>query len=65
MGFLGEEYWSGLPFLSLEYLANPGTELASPALAGGFFTTEPTGKPSSPTVKCFFQNPLLPIKSLI
>ena len=45
MGFLGEEYWSGLPFLSLEYLANPGTELASPALAGGFFTTEPTGKP--------------------
>ena len=30
-------------------LPNPGTELASPkspALAGGFFTTEPPGKPN-------------------
>ena len=40
--FPREEYWGGLPFPS------PGIEeesLASPALAGGFFTTEPTGKP--------------------
>ena len=32
-------------------LPNPGIELmspASPALAGGFFTTEPPGKPSAP-----------------
>ena len=26
-------------------LPNPGTELMSPALAGGFLTTEPSGKP--------------------
>ena len=26
-------------------LPNPGTEPASPALTGGFFTTEPPGKP--------------------
>ena len=26
--------------------SDPGTELASPALAGGFFTTGPSGKPS-------------------
>ena len=26
-------------------LLNPGTEPAFPALAGGFFTTEPPGKP--------------------
>ena len=27
-------------------LPNPGIEPMSPALAGGFFTTEPSGKPS-------------------
>ena len=26
----------------------PGIELVSPALAGGFFTTEPPGKPQAP-----------------
>ena len=41
-----QEYWSGLPFPSLGYLPNPGIEPASPALAGGFFTTEPPEKPS-------------------
>ena len=44
--FLRQEYWSGLPFPSLEDLPNPGTEptsLAPPALAGGFFTTGPPG----------------------
>ena len=47
MGFLRQEYWSGLPFPSPEDLPNPGIEpasLTSPALAGGFFTTEPPGK---------------------
>ena len=29
-------------------LADPGIEHASPALAGGFFTTEPPGKPNKP-----------------
>ena len=46
MGFPRQEYWSGLPFSSPENFPNPGTEPVSPALAGGFFTTEPLGKPS-------------------
>ena len=29
-------------------LPGPGVEPVSPALAGGFFTTEPPGKPRSP-----------------
>ena len=45
MGFPRQEYWSGLPFPSPGYLSNPGIEPNSPALAGGFFTTEPQGKP--------------------
>ena len=45
MGFPRQEYWSGLPFPSPGDLPDPGMELASPALAGGFFTTEPPGKP--------------------
>ena len=47
MGFPRQEYWSGLPFPSLEDLPHPGTEPESLALAGGFFTTEPPGKPGS------------------
>ena len=46
MGFSRQEYWSGLPFLSLEDLLTPGIKPMSPALAGGFFTTEPPGKPT-------------------
>ena len=40
MGFARQEYWSGLPFLAPGDLPDPGTEPTSPALAGGFFTTE-------------------------
>ena len=50
MGFSRQEYWSGLPFPSLGNLPDPGIEPASPALAGGFFTTELPGKPRSDTV---------------
>ena len=49
MGFSREEYWSGLPFPPPGDLPDPGIELASPVfptLAGGFFTTEPPGKPT-------------------
>ena len=45
MGFPRQEYWSGLPFPSPGDLPDPGIKPASPALAGGFFTTEPPGKP--------------------
>ena len=44
MGFPRQEYWSGLPFPSLEDLPDPGVEPASPASparAGGLFTGPP------------------------
>jgi len=44
MGFPRQEYWSGLPFPSSGDLPDPGIEPVSPALAGGFFTTEPPRK---------------------
>ena len=45
MGFSRQEYWSGLPCPPSGNLPNPGIEpasLASPALAGRFFTTSAT-----------------------
>ena len=45
MGFTRQEYWSGLPFATLGDLPDPGIKPAFPALAGGFFTTDPPGKP--------------------
>ena len=46
MVFPRQKYWSGLPFPSPGDLPDPGIEPTSPALAGGFFTTEPPGNPS-------------------
>ena len=45
MGFPRPEYWSGLRIPPPEDLPDPGIKRVSPALAGGFFTTEPLGKP--------------------
>jgi len=45
MGFPRQEHWGGLPFPSSWDLPDRRTETMSPALAGGFFTTEPPGKP--------------------
>ena len=45
MGFPRQEYWSGLPFLAPGDLPDPGIKCASPALASGFSSTEPPGKP--------------------
>ena len=45
MGFPRPEYWSGLPFAFPGYLIDPRIELTSLALAGGFLTTMPPGKP--------------------
>ena len=47
MEFPRQEYWSGLLFPAPGDRLDPRTEPMSPALAGGFFTTEPLGKPSS------------------
>ena len=46
MGFLRQEYCSGLPFPSPGNLSYPGIEPTSPALPGGFFITETPGKPT-------------------
>ena len=55
MGFPGQECWSGLPFPSPENLPNLGIKLWSPALAGGFLTTEPPGKPIYYVLFLYFQ----------
>ena len=46
--FSRQEYWSRLPFPPPGDLPDLGIKpmsLVSPALAGGFFTSEPPGKP--------------------
>ena len=57
MGFPKEEYWSGLPFPSPGYLPNPGIQLkslASPALAGGSFTTSATREAPAGSSCCIY-----------
>ena len=44
MGISRQEYWSGLSSPPAGDLPDPGIEPASPASAGGFFTTVPPGK---------------------
>ena len=46
MRFPRQEYWSEFPS-PLGDLPDPGIELTSPELAGGFFTAEPPGKTQS------------------
>ena len=45
MGFSRQEYWSGLPFLSLEELPNPGLKPVSSALQVDSVLSEPPGRP--------------------
>ena len=61
MEFPRQEYRSALPFPTPGDLPDPGIEpasLASPTLAGGFFTTVPPGKPA---IQMFNKNRLFPI----
>ena len=44
MEFSRQEYWSGLPFPSTFLTQGSNSSLVSPALAGGFYTTVPSGK---------------------
>ena len=44
VGFSRQDYWSGLPFPSLEDLPDTGIECVSPDLAGRVFTTVPPRK---------------------
>ena len=61
MGFFRQESWGALPFSTPGNFPNPGIEHmspASPALAGGFFTTEPYKDSHTATLLiswlCFF-----------
>ena len=49
-GFSRQEFQSRLPFPSAGDLPDQGIEPISSALAGGFFTIEPPGKPQ---VNCY------------
>ena len=44
--FPTQEYWNELPFHPSGDLSDPGIEPVFPALAGGYFITEPPGKPA-------------------
>ena len=47
-GIFQERVLEQVAFPSPVDIPNPGVELGSPALAGGFFTTKTSGKPMSP-----------------
>ena len=57
LGFSRQEYWNGLPFSPPGDPPNPGVKPVSPvtlALAGGFFTTIPPGKPQQALYSFFY-----------
>jgi len=59
MGFSRQEYWSGLLSPHPRVLHDPGMESESPALAAGFFITEPPGKPKFIILKFYRAIPLV------
>ena len=73
-----QEYWGEMPFLTPGDLPDPGiesTSLASPALAGGFFTTRatwearlgyfPIPNPSIHSLATLYWSSLLPLHTSI
>ena len=61
-GISQQEYWNRLPFASPGDLPDPGIEPVSPvspALAGGFFTTEPPDTVAQPLPATLAQGPLV------
>ena len=52
MGSPRQEYWNGLPFPSPGGSSRPRIQTRVSALAGGFFTTEPPGKPRGTIAQC-------------
>ena len=66
MGFSRQEYWSGLPCPPPGIFPDPGIKpvsLMSPALAGRFFTTRPSGKPKK-EAKCSEHRGRLPPRKM-
>ena len=58
MGFLRQEYWSGLPFLSPRDLPNLGIEPWSPELQAYSLLTEPPGTPHLNTKNNYNDTPI-------
>jgi len=54
MGFPKQEYWRRLPSPPPANLPDPGIQPMSPALAGGFFTTESPRKAKTYDTSHFF-----------
>ena len=61
MGFPRQEYWSRLPFPFPGDLPNPWIIPVSLELAGGFFTTETSGKPLLLSNQILFLTLFLPM----
>ena len=62
MGLSQQEHYSGLPFPTPGNLSDSGIEPVSPvspALAGGFFTTEPPDTVAQPLPATLAQGPLV------
>ena len=57
MGFPRQEYWSGLPFSSLEDVPDPGIEPGSPELQVDSLPTEPPGKSISCVKRVVLHSP--------
>ena len=55
MEFSRQEYWSGLPFLFLGDLPDPGIKAWSSALQADFSLSEPQGKPKSQKLEARFE----------
>ena len=56
MEFSRQDYWSGLPFPSPEYLPDPGIKHWSPTLQADSLPSEPPGKPlwsKKPSLKMY------------
>ena len=60
MGFPRQEYWSGLPFPSPGNLPEPHMETHISCLAGGFFTTDASGKPYNGILLSHKENETMP-----
>ena len=68
IGFSRQVYWSGLPFPTPGDLPHPWVKSecpASPAVAGGFFTTEPPGKPSCSVLLYFSRYYIVRLKMFL
>ena len=61
IGFSRQKYWRRLPFPSQGDLSHPEIKPVCPAVAGGFFTTKPPGKPSETSTSPLIVTSYIPL----